>query len=84
MVMKQSKASLRRTGAVAAASIAAAALLMSAEPALAQQGKIKVGMMLPYTGTYAALGTAITNGFKLAIAEKRRQARRARDRILHR
>jgi len=69
MVMKQSKASLRRTGAVAAASIAAAALLMSAEPALAQQGKIKVGMMLPYTGTYAALGTAITNGFKLAIAE---------------
>ena len=25
--------------------------------------------MLPYTGTYAALGTAITNGFKLAIAE---------------
>jgi len=69
MVMKQSKASLRRTVAVAAASIAAAALLMSAEPALAQQGKIKVGMMLPYTGTYAALGTAITNGFKLAIAE---------------
>ena len=26
-------------------------------------------MMLPYTGTYAALGTAITNGFKLAIQE---------------
>ena len=25
--------------------------------------------MLPYTGTYAALGTAITNGFKLAIEE---------------
>jgi branched-chain amino acid transport system substrate-binding protein len=36
--------------------------------ALAQQ-KIKVGLMLPYTGTYAALGTAITNGFKLAVAE---------------
>jgi len=31
--------------------------------------KIKVGLMLPYTGTYAALGTAITNGFKLAIEE---------------
>src|SRR6184192_3698752 len=46
----------------------AAAALFSAQPALAQQ-KIKVGMMLPYTGTYAALGTAITNGFKLAIAE---------------
>ena len=38
-------------------------------PALAQQGKIKVGLMLPYTGTYAALGNAITNGFKLAIEE---------------
>ena len=25
--------------------------------------------MLPYTGTYAQLGTAITNGFKLAVAE---------------
>ena len=32
-------------------------------------GKIKVGLMLPYTGTFAALGTAITNGFKLAIEE---------------
>jgi branched-chain amino acid transport system substrate-binding protein len=66
--MKQSKAVLRRIGSVAAAAIAAGSLLMSAGPALAQ-GKIKVGMMLPYTGTYAALGTAITNGFKLAIAE---------------
>ena len=34
------------------------------------QGKIKVGLMLPYTGTFAALGTAITNGFKLAIDEQ--------------
>jgi len=37
--------------------------------ALAQGQKIKVGLMLPYTGTYAQLGVAITNGFKLAIAE---------------
>src|SRR5437762_14191537 len=42
--------------------------LLAATPALAQQ-KIKVGLMLPYTGTFAALGTAITNGFKLAINE---------------
>jgi branched-chain amino acid transport system substrate-binding protein len=48
--------------------ICAAATLLFASPALAQQ-KIKVGLMLPYTGTYAALGTAITNGFKLAITE---------------
>ena len=32
-------------------------------------GKIKVGLMLPYTGTYAALGNAITNGFKQYVAE---------------
>jgi branched-chain amino acid transport system substrate-binding protein len=39
-------------------------------PTLAQPpSKIKIGLMLPYTGTYAALGTAITNGFKLAVEE---------------
>jgi branched-chain amino acid transport system substrate-binding protein len=48
---------------------AALALALAASPALAQE-KIKVGMMLPYTGTFAALGNAITNGFKLAIAEQ--------------
>src|SRR5262245_5301074 len=59
---------LRRAGAIVAAFAAGA--LLAAGPALSQQqGKLKVGLMLPYTGTYAALGTAITNGFKLAIAE---------------
>ncbi len=37
--------------------------------ALAQGAKIRIGLMLPYTGTYAQLGVAITNGFKLAVAE---------------
>ena len=37
---------------------------------LAQTGKIKVGFMLPYTGTYAALGRAIENGFKLYVKEQ--------------
>src|SRR5665647_1351926 len=32
--------------------------------------KIKVGLMLPYSGTYAALGNAIENGFRLHIAEQ--------------
>jgi branched-chain amino acid transport system substrate-binding protein len=58
----------RRIGATIAA-IATACALLAASPALAQQGKLKVGLMLPYTGTYAALGNAITNGFKLAIEE---------------
>jgi branched-chain amino acid transport system substrate-binding protein len=39
-------------------------------PAGAEEKKIKVGLMLPYTGTYAALGQAITNGFKLAMTER--------------
>ncbi|MGA1020558.1 MAG: ABC transporter substrate-binding protein, partial [Candidatus Puniceispirillales bacterium] len=29
----------------------------------------KVGLLLPYTGTYASLGNAITEGFELAIEE---------------
>jgi len=31
--------------------------------------KIKVGLMLPYTGTYAKIGVNIANAFKLAIQE---------------
>ena len=30
---------------------------------------IRVGFMLPYTGTYAKLGAAIENGFRLALTE---------------
>ena len=36
----------------------------------AADDKIKVGFMLPYTGTYASLGNAITNGFKQFVAEQ--------------
>jgi branched-chain amino acid transport system substrate-binding protein len=31
--------------------------------------RIKVGLMLPYSGTYAALGNAIENGFRLYVGE---------------
>ena len=37
--------------------------------AFAQGAKIRIGLMLPYTGTFAQLGVAITNGFKLAVTE---------------
>jgi len=33
-------------------------------------GPVKVGLMLPYTGTFAALGNAIENGFKLYVQEQ--------------
>jgi len=55
---------------VVAAGIATAGLLLPSSMLFAQQAKIKVGLMLPYTGTYAALGNSITNGFKLAVAER--------------
>ena len=35
----------------------------------AQSAKIKIGLMLPYTGTFAPLGVAIENGFRLALQE---------------
>jgi branched-chain amino acid transport system substrate-binding protein len=49
----------------------AVATLLAAQPAWAQAGsKLKVGFMLPYTGTYAALGTAIESGFRLYVQEQ--------------
>ena len=48
--------------------VAAAAL--AAPLAMAQGAKLKVGLMLPYTGTYAALGVAIENGLRLYVQEQ--------------
>jgi branched-chain amino acid transport system substrate-binding protein len=48
-----------------------AGLVLSASLVHAQSaGKLKVGLMLPATGTYASLGTAIENGFRLYVAEQ--------------
>lgn len=58
----------RRTFTLVAAA-AAAALAVPAAFAQAP-AKIKVGLMLPATGTFAALGTAIENGFKLYVNEQ--------------
>ena len=54
---------------IAIASMSAAALL-AASAAQAQGAKLKVGLMLPATGTFAALGTAIENGFRLYVNEQ--------------
>src|SRR5215831_4430525 len=51
------------------AALAAAALLISLS-ASAEAPKLKVGFMLPYSGTYAALGDAIEKGFRLYLAEQ--------------
>jgi branched-chain amino acid transport system substrate-binding protein len=55
--------------AITALSISALSSLTLTAYAQQQQQKIKVGFMLPYTGTYASLGNAIENGFRLYIAE---------------
>ena len=48
----------------------AAATAVTSPLALAQNtGKLKIGLMLPATGTYAKLGSAIENGFRLHVAE---------------
>jgi branched-chain amino acid transport system substrate-binding protein len=46
------------------------AALAVAGQAQAQNEPIKVGLMLPATGTYASLGTMIENGFKLYVQEQ--------------
>ncbi len=49
---------------------AASAGLLLPELARAQSGKIRIGLMLPYSGAFAQLGVAIENGFRLALDEK--------------
>src|SRR5438034_4782424 len=54
---------------VAALGTLSAASAIAPSLARAQAAKLRVGLMLPYTGTYAALGTAITQGFNIAVEE---------------
>jgi branched-chain amino acid transport system substrate-binding protein len=49
---------------------AASTGLLIPEIARAQSNKVRVGFMLPYTGTFAQLGVAIENGVRMAIDEK--------------
>ena len=51
--------------------LAALALACSATAGMAQTtDKLKVGLMLPFSGTFSALGVAIENGFRLHVAEQ--------------
>jgi len=63
----------RRSFIKSSAAIAGAAAIGTLAPfglARAQSTKLRIGLMLPYTGTYTPLAIAITNGFKLAIQER--------------
>lgn len=59
--------SIRTTRLIAVAAAAALATPLASAQAT---GRLKVGFMLPATGTFAALGTAIENGFKLYVSEQ--------------
>jgi branched-chain amino acid transport system substrate-binding protein len=50
--------------------VAAAALIAATAIHAQGQPPLKVGLMLPYTGTYAALGNMIESGFKLYVQEQ--------------
>ena len=49
---------------------AASTGLLLPEIVRAQSNKVRVGFMLPYTGTFAQLGVAIENGVRMAINEQ--------------
>jgi len=49
---------------------AASTGLLLPEIVRAQSNKVRVGFMLPYTGTFAPLGVAIENGVRMAINEQ--------------
>jgi branched-chain amino acid transport system substrate-binding protein len=56
-----------RSGALVAAGLGG---FVPTRFAIGNTAKVKVGFLLPYSGTYAGLGEAITNGFKLALEER--------------
>src|ERR1700760_421507 len=67
-----SKTDLTRRSALVLAGAGAAGVAWRGfpRPAIAQGAPVRVGFMLPYTGTYAALGKNIDNAFRQFVAEK--------------
>ncbi|MDI9332708.1 MAG: ABC transporter substrate-binding protein [Alphaproteobacteria bacterium] len=49
---------------------AASTGLLLPEIVRAQSSKVRIGLMLPYTGTFAPLGVAIENAFRMALDEQ--------------
>ncbi len=65
--MHENATRLTRRGLVGLATVALAA------PARAQPARgtpIRIGLMLPYSGTYAQLGENITSAFEMHLAER--------------
>jgi branched-chain amino acid transport system substrate-binding protein len=68
--MKSRSALSRRRLLALTGAGAAAAAFPFVRPSLAQSGPLKVGLLLPYSGTYAQLGEAITRAVELYVKQK--------------
>ena len=68
-VSKPASKGRRRLLKAAAGGAVLAAGALRAPFVLAKPASVKVGFLLPYTGTYAKLGSAITDAFKLHVEE---------------
>ena len=67
MTARNRRSFIKQAGA--GVGLAAAAGFVPTRFAIGQTAKIKLGVMLPYSGTYAALGHNITDAMKLRINE---------------
>src|SRR5947208_1998486 len=65
-----SRQTFSRRALLAATGAAAASSLLPCRAFPASKGKIRIGLLLPYSGTYAALGNNITDAMKLAARER--------------
>ena len=54
-------------GAAATTGLVAASSFIPSRFAIGAMAPIKVGILLPYSGTYAMLGNSITNAMKMRI-----------------
>ncbi len=71
MTKKVSDNSRRRFlgGVAATAGVAAASSFVPTKFAIAGKAPVKVGILLPYSGTYAMLGNSITNAMKMRLEQ---------------
>lgn len=66
-----SKFAISRRGLLAASAAGATSLAFGLpRPAIAQAAPLKIGLMLPSSGTFAKLGQFIDNGFSLYVEQK--------------
>ena len=64
-----SRKGLTRRAVLASSAAAAALSLLPQRSRATSKAKLKIGMLLPFSGTYAGLGASISDGMKLAARE---------------